>query len=127
MLENASKDYSTKLVSGEGALVEPVRRRGAYSAIRGLLWAEWFAHSRLLLVFLGLWLAAVWALPLVAHPGWILLLGGIYALLAGPAYGGADVMDACEEFAFSLPPTRAERYWARLAVGAGDFSWPDGD
>lgn len=86
---------------------------------RGLLWAEWFAHSQLLLVFLGVWLAAVWTLPLFANPGWILVLGAIYALLAGPIYGGGDILEGCEEFSFALPPTRAERYFSRVAVGLG--------
>jgi hypothetical protein len=121
MLENAHKETLSKIVAGptETAFVHRIQR--TTSAFRGLLWAEWFAHSRLLLVFLALWLVAVWALPLVAHPGWILLLGGVYALLAGPAYGGADVLEGCEEFAFSLPATRADHYLARLTVGAGTF------
>jgi len=41
----------------------------------------------------------------------------IYALLAGPRLGGADAAEGSEEFAFALPPTRAERYLARLALG----------
>lgn len=119
MLENTSKEI--KLVTEESRARAEAAPRGKVSPWRGLLWAEWFAHSRLLLIFLALWLAGVWALPLFAQPGWILLLGGIYALLAGPAYGGADVLEGCEEFVFSLPPTRAERYWARVIVGAGTF------
>lgn len=89
------------------------------AAWRGLLWAEWFAHSKMLLVFLGLWIAAVWVLPLFTHPGWILVLGGLYALIAGPAYGGSDVLHGCEEFSFALPATRMERYGARAIVGLG--------
>jgi hypothetical protein len=121
MLENASKQTLSKVAdeTSELAVSPPVQRRS--SAFRGLLWGEWFAHSRLVLIFLSLWLAAVWVLPLFAHPGWILLLGVMYALLAGPVYGGTDVLEGCEEFAFSLPPTRAERYLARLIVGAGTF------
>ncbi|HVY69967.1 MAG TPA: hypothetical protein VHH73_08560 [Verrucomicrobiae bacterium] len=94
----------------------PARRPGAWA---GLLWCEWFAHSRLLLLFLALWLVAVWSLPLVGHSGWILTVGLAFALLAGPAYGGGDVVDGCEEFSFSLPATRSERYLARLMVGGG--------
>lgn len=86
---------------------------------RGLLWAEWYAHSRVLLIFLAAWLMAVWVLPFFAHPGWILILGPIYALLTGPMYGGGDILDGSEEFSFSLPPTRQERYLARLIVGGG--------
>jgi hypothetical protein len=95
-------------------------RAGSWlSSFRGLLWAEWFAHSKLLLVFLGLWLVGVWTLPLFVNPAWILLLGGLYALLAGPAYGGGDLLEGCEEFSFALPPRRSERYVARFAVGMG--------
>jgi hypothetical protein len=92
---------------------------GSWRAWQGLLWAEWYAHSKLLLCFVVLWLLLVWTLPLFAHPGWILLLGGVYAIFAGPAYGGGDVLDGSEEFIFSLPPTRAERYCARVFLGAG--------
>src|SRR5262245_12573713 len=79
---------------------------------RGLLWAEWFAHSQLLLVFRGVWLVGVWTLPFFANPGWILLLGPLYALMAGPLYGGGDLLEGCEEFTFALPPTRYERFWS---------------
>jgi hypothetical protein len=122
MIEEPSKVFVLKS-SGDGA-VEPVRapvnpagRR--WRAWKGLLWAEWYAHSKLLLCFMVLWLLLVWILPLFTHPGWILLLGGIYAIFAGPAYGGGDVLDGSEEFTFALPPTRAERYGARVLLGAG--------
>src|SRR6516162_8369555 len=72
---------------------------------QGLLWCEWFSHGKLLLGFLVLWLAAVWILPLVTHSGWILFIAAIYALVAGPAYGGGDTIEGCEEFSFSLPAT----------------------
>lgn len=91
----------------------------AWGTWRDLLWAEWFIHSRLLLSFLLAWLAVVWLLPLVAHPLWILALGPVYALVAGPAFGGSDVIHGCEEFSFSLPAPRRARLAARLAVGAG--------
>lgn len=83
----------------------------------GLIWGEWFTHARLLLFFLVAWLAAFWLIPLVAHPLWILMVGIAYALAAGPAFGGADTMDGCEEFSFALPATRRQRFLARFAVG----------
>lgn len=92
---------------------------GSVRAWKGLLWSEWYAHSQVLLIFLAVWLLAVWTLPLFTHPGWILLLGGLYALMAGPMYGGADVLEGCEEFTFALPPTRIERFISRLIVGMG--------
>jgi hypothetical protein len=88
-------------------------------AWKGLLWSEWFAHSQLLLIFLAVWLLAVWTLPLFTHPGWVLILGPLYAIMAGPIYGGGDVIEGCEEFTFALPPTRVERFLSRLAVGLG--------
>ena len=90
-----------------------------WKAIHGLLWCEWYAHSKLLLFFLAAWLACVWVLPLYANPAWILLFGALFALVAGPIYGGSDTIDGCEEFTFALPPTRGERYRARMAVGGG--------
>jgi hypothetical protein len=86
---------------------------------RALLWAEWFAHQRLLVVWAFVWLASVWLLPLVLHPLWTLSVGAVFALVAGPAFGGADVLHGCEEATFAGAPTRAQRYLARLAVGGG--------
>ena len=86
---------------------------------RGLLWGEWFAHARLVLSFILLWLVAVWFLPLVAHPSWILALSGLFAVVGGPAFGGSDVMRGCEEYAFSQPATRRQRHDARLLVALG--------
>ena len=85
----------------------------------GLLWSEWFIHSRLLLVFIWGWLAAVWIVPLITHPLWVLVVSVIYALIAGPAIGGSDVVHGCEEFTFTLPATRENRFWARLLLGGG--------
>lgn len=84
---------------------------------RALIWSEWFAHSRLLLGFLLGWLAVVWLLPLVAHPLWILGYGLVVAMIAGPAFGGADVINGCEEFSFAWPVTRRQRFGARVLVG----------
>ena len=106
-----------EVMAGEaGGEVNP--GRGVW---RGLLWCEWFAHSRLLLCFIVAWLSTVWSLPLFAHPGWILLVAAFYALCAGPAYGGGDVVEGCEEFSFALPATRGQRYLARLVVGGGSL------
>jgi hypothetical protein len=113
-------DAGSKLASAAvGSAAAP--RQPRWAGVGTLIWAEWYAHSWLLLGFLLLWLLAVWVLPLVAHPGWILLLGAIYALLAGPIYGGQDVLHACEEFSLSQPITRTERYLIRLGVGLGSL------
>jgi hypothetical protein len=73
----------------------------------------------MLLAMAVLWLVLVWTLPLFANPGWLLGFGLFYALLAGPAFGGKDVIEGCEEFCLALPPDRSQRYLARLAIGAG--------
>jgi hypothetical protein len=122
MLGHISKELSSSKpasASVEAARAVSERLRARSSPLRGLLWAEWFAHSKLLLFFLALWLIGVWGSPLFISPGWILLLGGLYALLAGPAYGGGDVLEGCEEFSFALPASRSARYWARVTVGGG--------
>ncbi len=86
---------------------------------RGLLLLEWRAHNRLMLAALLAWIILAWALPQMVNPGWILAFGLCYALVAGPAFGGNDVIEGCEEFSFSQPATRSERYLARLIVGGG--------
>jgi len=95
------------------------RRWSRWRAFSGLLWCEWYAHSKLLLFFLAAWLASIWILPVCANPAWILVCGALFAIVAGPAYGGSDTSEGCEEFTFALPPTRGERYLARLTVGGG--------
>lgn len=92
---------------------------GKLKSLRGQLWCEWYAHSRFLLTCIAFWLVGTWGLSLYADPAWILLFGGVYALWAGPRFGGSDTIDACEEFTFALPPTRGERYATRLLVGGG--------
>ena len=86
-------------------IVEPAAAAGSrgvtirrLKALHGLLWCEWFAHSKLLLFFLAAWLLCVWVTPLFVHPGWILLFGLLYAVIAGPAHGGSD----------GLPPPELE-------------------
>lgn len=109
--------------SAKGALPEAVeagRGRRVWEWLRparALVWSEWFAHQRLLLVFAFLWLAAVWLLPLAVNPLWTLAIGAVFALTAGPAFGGADVIHGCEEFAFAGAATRGQRYLARIVVG----------
>jgi hypothetical protein len=95
---------------------EPPR---ASSVWRGLVRYEWHAHRRWLLGLMLLWLAMVWLIPWFGNPEWLLACGFIYALLGGPAFGGKDVLEGCEEFAFSLAGTRSEWYWIRLLVGGG--------
>lgn len=85
----------------------------------GLLWCEWYAHSRLILTFLIFWLVGMWILSMMANAVWIIILGVIYSYFAGVLFGGSDVIQGIEEFSLSLPPTKAQRYVARLIVGGG--------
>lgn len=120
-MKNPSAETALRVLP-DGEVPELVMAGRARSRWRDLVWAEWFAHRGLLLSFLLTWLAVVWLLPLVAHPLWILALGPVYALVAGPAFGGTDVIHGCEEFSFSLPGSRRARFAARLAVGAGGLA-----
>ena len=85
----------------------------------GLLWGEWLAHARMMLLFLALWLLAMWVLPRFTHPLWTLVFGGFFAVVAGPVLGGGDVMGGCEEYSFSMPITRRQRFDSRLLFATG--------
>lgn len=85
----------------------------------GLLWGEWLAHARMMLIFLALWLLAMWVLPRFTHPLWALAFGGFFAVITGPVFGGSDVMGGCEEYAFSQPITRRQRFDSRLLFATG--------
>src|SRR6266496_343181 len=117
--DDQTGDTKVRIVQMETTGARDPESQRWWKAVQGSLWCEWYAHSKLLLFFLGSWLACVWVLPLYANPAWILLFGGLYALISGPIYGGSDTIEGREEFTFALPPTRGERYLARLAVGGG--------
>jgi hypothetical protein len=85
----------------------------------GLIWSEWFTHSHLILLTLAAWLGVVWAVPLFAHPLWVLTPGLLFSVIAGPAFGGVDVIHGVEEFSFAFPITRSERFLSRLLLGGG--------
>jgi hypothetical protein len=108
-----------KVIPFQGAAAPNDESWGKFKSLRGQLWCEWYAHSRFLLTCIAFWLVAIWVLSLCADPAWMLLFAGVYALWAGPRFGGSDTIDACEEFTLALPPTRGERYATRLLVGGG--------
>jgi hypothetical protein len=85
-------------------------------AMRGLLWREWIAQRDRVLFFFSLWLIALVIMPLFNHPGWILGFGCLYAAILSAEFAAQDVTDGSEEFSFSLPPTRHQRYCVRLAI-----------
>lgn len=94
-------------------------REGRARLWTGLLWGEWLAHARMMLIFLALWLLAMWVLPRFTHPLWALVFGGFFGVIAGPVLGGSDVMGGCEEYAFSQPITRRQRFDSRLLFATG--------
>lgn len=108
-----------KVISFPDAAVLNGESWGKLKSLRGQLWCEWYAHARFLLACVALWLVGIGVLSLSADLSWILLFGAVYALWAGPRFGGSDTIDGCEEFTFALPPTRGERYATRLIVGGG--------
>ena len=89
------------------------------NVLKGLLWREWIAHRSIVMIALAAWLVGGWVLLIFFHPAWILAFGVVYAWLAGQALGGADAAEGSEEFSFSLPPLRSQRYLVRLALGSG--------
>ena len=86
---------------------------------RGLLWRDWIAHGGLMMAALAVWLMCGWVLLIFFHPGWIIGFGVVYAVRVAQALGGGEAAEGSEEFSFALPPTRGERYLARLILGGG--------
>jgi len=86
---------------------------------RGLFWREWLAHRNLVLWSLCAWLVGGWVLMIFYHPGWIIGVGVVYAMIAGRAFGGGDTIAGTEEFTVSLPPLRGQQYLARLVLACG--------
>ncbi|MFH1739520.1 MAG: hypothetical protein ABIH23_10980 [bacterium] len=91
------------------------------SVLKGILWKEWLTHGNMIISFFAVWLVGVWVLLLFSNSLWICVFGVIYGLTVGSALGGSEVKEGSEEFSFSLPPTRSERYLVRLALGSGSL------
>jgi len=86
--------------------------------LKGLLWREWLLHRGELRWILSAWLLGVWVVPI--HPMIFLIpFGVISACILGPTFGGSDAAEGSEEFSFALPPSRAQRFMVRLALGGG--------
>jgi hypothetical protein len=88
--------------------------RTGVNVVRGLLWREWLAHRGLVFGFLSAYLVLGWVLMIFFHPGFVIAFGVLVAILIAPAVAGSDAAEGSEEFAFSLPPRRAERYLVRM-------------
>jgi len=101
------------------AAAAPPETRAGVDVTRGLLWREWLAYGGSVRVALAVWLVCGWVLLLFCHPGFIIAFGVIWAMVVGAGLGGGEAMEGAEEFALALPPTRSQRYLARLLLGAG--------
>jgi len=86
--------------------------------IHGLFWREWLLHHGELRWMFAAWLFGVWVFP-IQPPFFLLPFGILSALMIAGSFGGSDASEGSEEFSFSLPPTRSQRYLVRLALGGG--------
>ena len=94
--------------------------RGGRANVRGgLIGGAWLAHRTMVLWAVTIWVLAAWVLVLLFHPGFILAMGMIYAMLAGTLFGGTQTLWGTQEYALSLPPTRGQRYWAGMLMAVG--------
>lgn len=88
-----------------------------HKVYRGIFWRIWLEKKHVILSLLGGWYLGLILLLAFGNP----LVLGVYGLLAAVALssnlGGGDIMEDCEEFTFSLPPTRMEWFWARFWTG----------
>lgn len=84
------------------------------------LWRqEWRLHGRHLEGWAAIWLTLLFAMPVGLHPGLVAALGVLHAAIIATAMAGADVDLGIEAFTFALPPTRRQRWLARLALAGG--------
>ena len=89
--------------------------------LQGLFWREWLLHKQEFTWILSAWLLGVWVVPI--HPVYFMLpFGLLSACLIAPSFGGSDAAEGSEEFSFALPPSRAQRYTVRLALGGGTLA-----
>lgn len=96
---------------------ESINTATCRSVLHGLFYREWLQHGWWLTAALVAWFLCVWVLLLFPTALCILFYGAAFAYIAGPALGGADAREGCEEFAFALPPLRKERFLLRFVLG----------
>jgi hypothetical protein len=85
--------------------------------VKGILWRDWLAHGQLLMLMLATWLIGQWVLMVFSNPRWIQGVGVAFGIILGWVLGGTESREGAEEFAFTLPPTRGQRYIVRMFVG----------
>lgn len=83
----------------------------------GVLRRVWRMSGFGIMGFVYTWLLSLWVLQIFIHPGFFMGFGILYAFVLGLWLGSATQMEGGEEMLFSLPPTRAQRYWVQAAVG----------
>jgi hypothetical protein len=104
----------TPFTPSAGTRVAP----GSPTAVgRGLLVGEWLVHRWWMSTALLAWFVCTWILFMFLMAKELQTVGILAGLLAGMVLGRADVSEGCEEFTFSLPPTRSQRYSARILIG----------
>jgi hypothetical protein len=81
---------------------------------RGLLLQEWLTHRRSIYAATAIWLITVVVIEPWSHPLAMALFGAGYALSVVAGIVTADTRGGTEEFSFSLPATRGQRYLARM-------------
>lgn len=90
------------------------------SPLRALAWLEWRRH-RFGAITAIVCLAPVIALTAAVEPareGMFLWLVLALAISAGTGVGRVEWFEGEEEFQLTLPATRTQRYWVKLAAGA---------
>ena len=106
-------------MSANSEFVAEAGAPGRVRVWRGLMLGQWTAARGMVMWSLAAGLIGGWVLLLFCHPAFMIALGVLYGMCAGVLFGGTDTADGTEEFALSLPPTRSQRYLARLAPAVG--------
>lgn len=88
-----------------------------WRAVRGMLLRDWMVHRAWMAPLMAAWVLCTWVLMVFFSPGLMMLFGVVWAWVAAVSLGGSDIAEGCEEFTFSLPPTRRQRFLVRLALG----------
>ena len=98
---------------------EDMTARDESRVFKALIWRDWLRMRGWIVWALTFWLVLIWVLLVAGHPAFILIFGMIYVLVGSAGFAAGDVMEGSEEFAFALPPTRAQQYLAKLVLGMG--------
>lgn len=84
---------------------------------RGIFYREWLAHRGWIVPTLLIWFCFTWVLMLFTSLKVLLGFGLVVAGVSATFLARLDVAEGCEEFTFSLPPTRSQIVRARMWIG----------